>query len=275
MNDKGCYLLRTREFKNSNENIYKIGRSANLNNRIKNYPNNSEIILKINIENEIETEKLIMVIFKKIFIQRKDIGYEYFEGNIKDIKNKFKNIIIFSNIIKDLNLKYDDIILNLNINSSIKNNKTILEEIKNNINKNKEILKEIKNNINKNKEINNKVNKTINKSKKLIVKIENVPIKEEAMKKKILNWFEETYEFTEEKSGIKLIDIYKLFKSSKYYIILSKLEKRKYNKKYLTNLFSTNNELSKYYNERKKINKIPMNNMLMNYKIKQKKIEII
>ena len=268
MNDKGCYLLRTREFKNLNDNIYKIGRSANLNNRIKNYPNNSEIILKINIENEIETEKLIIIIFKKIFIQRKDIGYEYFEGNIKDIKNKFKNIIIFSNIIKDLNLKYDDIILNLNINSSIKNNKTILEEIKNNINKNKEILKEIKNNINKNKEINNKVNKTINKSKKLIVKIENVPIKEEAMKKKILNWFEETYEFTEEKSGIKLIDIYKLFKSSKYYIILSKLEKRKYNKKYLTNLFSTNNELSKYYNERKKINKIPMNNMLMNYKIK-------
>ena len=48
MNDKGCYLLRTREFKNLNDNIYKIGRSINLNKRIKNYPNNSELILKLN-----------------------------------------------------------------------------------------------------------------------------------------------------------------------------------------------------------------------------------
>ena len=251
MNNKGCYLLRTREFKNSNENIYKIGRSINLNKRIKNYPNNSELILKLNTKNEVEAEKIIITIFKKTFIQRKDIGNEYFEGNIEDIKNKFQNIIIFCNISNEFNINCNDIIENYNINLSIAKNKKILKEINNEINKNT-----------------NKSNKLIKKIENKNIKIENEPIKEEIMKKKILDWFEETYEFTEEKSGIKMIDIYKLFKSSKHYIILSKLEKRKYNKKYLTDLFSTNNELSKYYNERKKINKISMNNMLMNYKIK-------
>ena len=265
MNDKGCYLLRTREFKNLNDNIYKIGRSINLNKRIKNYPNNSELILKLNTKNEVETEKIIITIFKKTFIQRKDIGNEYFEGNIEDIKNKFQNIIIFCNMSNEFNINCNDIIENYNINLSITKNKEILKKINNDINKNKKLLKEINNGINENI---NKSNKLIKKIKNKNIKIENEPIKEEIMKKKIFDWFEDLYEFTEEKKGIKLIDIYKLFKSSEYYISLTKLEKRKYNKKYLTNLFSTNNELSKYYNERKKINGISMNNMLMNYKKK-------
>ena len=38
------YLIRGREFINSNENTYKIGRSGNICGRVKNYPKDSEMI---------------------------------------------------------------------------------------------------------------------------------------------------------------------------------------------------------------------------------------
>ena len=75
------YLLQEREFINSNSNIYKIGKTEQENlKRFKNYPNDSKLILHITCKNCHICEKDILKIFREQFIQKKEIGNEYFEG---------------------------------------------------------------------------------------------------------------------------------------------------------------------------------------------------
>ena len=45
---EGIYLIHTRELFTLNKNIYKIGRSHNIENRMKNYPQGSKIIFLYN-----------------------------------------------------------------------------------------------------------------------------------------------------------------------------------------------------------------------------------
>ena len=75
------YLIKEREFIKTEEEIYKIGRSAQYNaKRINQYPNGSIILLIIFCGNSEEIEKFLITEFKKLFKQRRDIGLEYFEG---------------------------------------------------------------------------------------------------------------------------------------------------------------------------------------------------
>ena len=75
------YLLQEREFINSNSNIYKIGKTEQENlKRFKNYPNDSKLFLHITCKNCHICEKDILKIFREQFIQKKEIGNEYFEG---------------------------------------------------------------------------------------------------------------------------------------------------------------------------------------------------
>ena len=85
------YLLREREFIKSSENIYKIGYTNQIpNKRFNGYPRDSELLLLEKINSANEYEKILLKIFKQEFINRKDIGHEYFEGN----KNYMCNIIL-------------------------------------------------------------------------------------------------------------------------------------------------------------------------------------
>ena len=43
---EGVYLIHPREFIKTNENVYKLGRSIHLDNRVKQYPNGSKIGIK-------------------------------------------------------------------------------------------------------------------------------------------------------------------------------------------------------------------------------------
>jgi hypothetical protein len=75
------YLIKEREFIKTEEEIYKIGRSSQYNaKRINQYPNGSIILLIIFCGNSGEIEKCLIIEFKKLFKQRRDIGLEYFEG---------------------------------------------------------------------------------------------------------------------------------------------------------------------------------------------------
>lgn len=97
------YLLREREFLRLNENIYKIGKTEQEpNNRLSGYPKGTEVILFINTDNCHTMEDKLIYIFKNIFIQRTDIGKEYFEGDkdymvkiICDVINANNNNKIF------------------------------------------------------------------------------------------------------------------------------------------------------------------------------------
>lgn len=82
------YLLQEKEFIKTN--IYKIGITQEINQ----YPENSIILFQINCNN-ISEEQIIKQIIKQFtenFIQRTNIGNEYFEGDSKKMINMI-NII--------------------------------------------------------------------------------------------------------------------------------------------------------------------------------------
>lgn len=88
------YLLRTREFVTANQNVYKIGRTNQTHtNRFKQYPKGSELILQYSCKDCIACEKGLLYIFRVNYIKRKDIGSEYFEGDVISMKRDIHNFI--------------------------------------------------------------------------------------------------------------------------------------------------------------------------------------
>lgn len=89
-----CYIVHEREFINANMNVYKIGRTKQLNNkRFKQYPKGSVQKIKEQVSDCIKCEREIKQRFNKIFTQRKDIGIEYYEGKYDDIEQEFIKIV--------------------------------------------------------------------------------------------------------------------------------------------------------------------------------------
>ncbi len=84
------YLLITREFVNSGQSIYKIGRTAQKPywQRFSQYPKDSIVILSIKVDDHIQTESVIKQKLKQTtgVKQKIEIGEEYFEGNINLIR---------------------------------------------------------------------------------------------------------------------------------------------------------------------------------------------
>jgi len=108
--EEGLYLLQTREFVSLNKEIYKIGRSRNVTNRVNQYPNGTNIMLMIKCKNSNICETNLINLFKDKFIQQRFYGTEYFEGNCYDMiqeicdyvnKNNCKDKIISKKIISD------------------------------------------------------------------------------------------------------------------------------------------------------------------------------
>ena len=99
---EGIYLMHLREFIKSNENVLKLGRSHNLDKRTKQYPNGSEVLLKIKCKNSIEIEAYLINLFKVKFTQKKYYGNKYFEGNKDDMISEInKYVFLFNNIVEN------------------------------------------------------------------------------------------------------------------------------------------------------------------------------
>ena len=77
---QSVYLLIEREFLMLKENVFKIGRSENVSNRAKQYPNGSQLLVVLPCIDCKVSEKRLKDAFEKNFIHRSDIGSEYFEG---------------------------------------------------------------------------------------------------------------------------------------------------------------------------------------------------
>jgi hypothetical protein len=106
MSSDYIYLIRTREFIQLNQPVYKIGRTKQPNfNRLKQYPKGSEVIDWLSCFNCIITENILIKEFKQHFKHRPDLGNEYFEGNVIDMSNLLTNIRknSFNNVIIDNN----------------------------------------------------------------------------------------------------------------------------------------------------------------------------
>ena len=82
MESNYIYLLKEREFINSNQDIYKIGMTTKPNHqRFHQYPKGSILLFQIICSDCHYYEKKLIALFKEKFILRKDIGNEYFEGD--------------------------------------------------------------------------------------------------------------------------------------------------------------------------------------------------
>lgn len=76
------YLIRTREYRNSRQNIYKIGKTSQQGlGRYKQYSKDSMIEIHLHVRNYHFVESELIRLFKSRFIHRPDIGAEYFEGD--------------------------------------------------------------------------------------------------------------------------------------------------------------------------------------------------
>ena len=83
--DKGfIYLIILREFLNNKQNIYKIGKSRQNNNkRLQSYPKGSIALFQVLFNNCSLAENILKIIFKNIFIQETQYGTELFRGDYK------------------------------------------------------------------------------------------------------------------------------------------------------------------------------------------------
>jgi hypothetical protein len=184
MSAQYVYLIQEREFIKTSENIFKVGKSKQENNkRINQYPKQSKLILQILCDNCDILEKELIISFKNKYNHRKDIGNEYFEGEHEDMiknifytRNNFDDIINYEKIEKE---KTQDALKRelLKKENDIKiqeEKKLILKQEKEfNIQK-KELLKELitkqKENEKKQKEL---IKQAINKEKQNLKQIEN------------------------------------------------------------------------------------------------------
>jgi hypothetical protein len=100
------YLVKLREHIKSNENIYKIGKTTQINTkRFRGYPKGSIVLFQIICSDCHKTENDIKQLFKSKYIQRKEYGNEYFEGNHQDM---IKDMFLISDCC--LNIKFSNIL---------------------------------------------------------------------------------------------------------------------------------------------------------------------
>jgi len=95
-NDGHIYIVKEREFIKTNENIFKIGRSKNIVNRMPSYPKDSRIYSIIYTPNVNEFEKTMIERFDNLFVNRTDIGREYYECSENEIMSE--TLILVQNI---------------------------------------------------------------------------------------------------------------------------------------------------------------------------------
>ena len=88
------YLLQTREFVNSKEPIYKIGKTTKLNfTRFNQYPQGSVLLFQSSCFDCNKLEKEIIQLFKSKYKVRRSIGRESFEGNSHEMIKDFCDFI--------------------------------------------------------------------------------------------------------------------------------------------------------------------------------------
>ena len=101
---EGIYFIHTRELLSLKEPIYKLGRSNNLDCRVRNYPKRSNVLFTMKCKNSIKCEQHLIKLFKEKFIQKKDYGTEYFEGDIDEMINEIYNYLYICNTNEKANL---------------------------------------------------------------------------------------------------------------------------------------------------------------------------
>ena len=103
------YLIRKCEHVNSNQPIYKIGKTMDIMKQL-NDPKNSEIICYTQTNNHTKCEADLLNLFHDNFIYREDVGLKYFEGNIDLMQSIMTKYFMTKYKIKCIEVKEEKII---------------------------------------------------------------------------------------------------------------------------------------------------------------------
>ena len=90
------YIIHERTFVQLNVNIYKIGRTKNIERRFKEYTKGSKLLFLITCKNSIESESKILNYLKENkekYKQEISYGFEYFRCNLEELQNDITRLI--------------------------------------------------------------------------------------------------------------------------------------------------------------------------------------
>jgi hypothetical protein len=81
------YLLKEREHIRCNDTVCKVGFTTNFGSRMRAYPNGSSVIVSLRIQRDAgrQAERIALAAFERCFTLRRDIGTEYFDGDVADM----------------------------------------------------------------------------------------------------------------------------------------------------------------------------------------------
>ena len=90
---EAVYIIHLREFINAGQSVYKIGRTAQPHlKRANSYPKGSDLKFQMSVINSHKVETQIIKLFEQEFIRRRDLGSEYFEGDVEDMGQRLMDI---------------------------------------------------------------------------------------------------------------------------------------------------------------------------------------
>ena len=86
--------MHVREFINSNQDIYKIGRTSQAHTkRADSYPKGSFLLFHTFVKDSCSMERQIIDGFKETYVHRPEFGLEYFEGDFEDMRDSIMSIV--------------------------------------------------------------------------------------------------------------------------------------------------------------------------------------
>lgn len=88
------YIIREREFVRLDKPVYKFGKAKNFQNRLKRYPNNSEVLATVAVSNRHLAENELKDCFQLKFQQEREYGYEYFSGDRQMMLDEFFRVAL-------------------------------------------------------------------------------------------------------------------------------------------------------------------------------------
>ncbi len=88
------YVVHEREFKESGRPVYKVGRSGDIFQRLKSYPNGSHPLLTASVRDQVAAETQLKERCELKMERRLDIGHEYFEGPFQVLHGIFSEVTL-------------------------------------------------------------------------------------------------------------------------------------------------------------------------------------
>lgn len=87
------YLLKVRQHIDNDVNVYKIGQTGDLANRLHGYPKGSTLIMALQVADKVLAERAAISALRSSCVARYDIGDEYFEGVLNEIVPLVSNVV--------------------------------------------------------------------------------------------------------------------------------------------------------------------------------------